>query len=132
MGNRVDPLRIGKAFVDQRFGRPMRRVADYTASCIRKHAQSKPTRHVSEARAANRLIRPVRHGHVSALGCSTLGLPRRGSVVLLLLVLFALRQLLLLVLCLIFFASSEKSVGHRYAPVGAGSSARAACEPDVG
>ena len=29
-------------------------------------------------------------------------------------------------------ASSEKSVGHRYAPMGAGSSARAAREPDVG
>jgi phosphatidylserine/phosphatidylglycerophosphate/cardiolipin synthase-like enzyme len=29
-------------------------------------------------------------------------------------------------------ASSEKSVGHRYAPMGAGSSAPAACEPDVG
>jgi len=32
----------------------------------------------------------------------------------------------------LFFASSEKSVGHRYAPMGAGSSARAAREPDVG
>jgi len=31
-----------------------------------------------------------------------------------------------------FFASSEKSVGHRYAPMGAASSARAAREPDVG
>jgi hypothetical protein len=30
------------------------------------------------------------------------------------------------------FASSEKSVGHRYAPMGAGNSARAAREPDVG
>ena len=30
------------------------------------------------------------------------------------------------------FASSEKSVGHRYASMGAGSSARAAREPDVG
>ena len=30
------------------------------------------------------------------------------------------------------FASSEKSVGHRYAPMGTGSSARAAREPDVG
>ena len=30
------------------------------------------------------------------------------------------------------FASSEKSVGHRYAPMGAGSSARAARKPDVG
>ena len=29
-------------------------------------------------------------------------------------------------------ASSEKSVGHRYAPMAAGSSARAAREPDVG
>ena len=29
-------------------------------------------------------------------------------------------------------ASSEKSVGHRYAPMGTGSSARAAREPDVG
>jgi probable HAF family extracellular repeat protein len=29
-------------------------------------------------------------------------------------------------------ASSEKSVGHRYAPMGVGSSARAAREPDVG
>ena len=32
----------------------------------------------------------------------------------------------------IILASSEKSVGHRYAPMGAGSSARAAREPDVG
>jgi hypothetical protein len=31
-----------------------------------------------------------------------------------------------------FSASSEKSVGHRYAPMGAGSSVRAAREPDVG
>ncbi len=31
-----------------------------------------------------------------------------------------------------FFASSEKSVGRQYAPMGAGSSARAAREPDVG
>jgi hypothetical protein len=30
------------------------------------------------------------------------------------------------------FASSEKSVGHRYAPMGAGSSARAGREPDGG
>jgi hypothetical protein len=29
-------------------------------------------------------------------------------------------------------ASSEKSVGHRYAPMGVGSPARAAREPDVG
>jgi hypothetical protein len=29
-------------------------------------------------------------------------------------------------------ASSEESVGHRYAPVGAGISVRAAREPDVG
>jgi hypothetical protein len=29
-------------------------------------------------------------------------------------------------------ASSEKSVGNRYAPMGAGKSARAAREPDVG
>ena len=36
--------------------------------------------------------------------------------------------------CLRFFgeASSEKSVDHRYASMGAGSSARAAREPDVG
>ena len=31
-----------------------------------------------------------------------------------------------------FPASSEKSVGHRYARMGTGSSARAAREPDVG
>jgi hypothetical protein len=30
------------------------------------------------------------------------------------------------------FASSEKSVGHRYTPMGVGSSARAAREPDLG
>jgi hypothetical protein len=29
-------------------------------------------------------------------------------------------------------ASSQKSMGHRYAPMGVGSSARAAREPDVG
>jgi hypothetical protein len=30
------------------------------------------------------------------------------------------------------FASSEKSVGHRCAPMAAGSSGRSACEPDPG
>src|ERR1700674_6034999 len=52
-----------------------------------------------------RLIRPVRRAHESALRGSCYGLLGRGFVVLLLLLLFLFRQLLLLVLFLVFLAT---------------------------